>query len=415
MVDQQRLEATLGDSDLAWLLVRLRRRLEQGQPLTGNVTLRHATPAQRSAVDRLLGRKPSSGNALTVRLEDLAAILQHGELCSDLTGAVQAMIGPVEDLRARQRQLDLAWEELRTQSRLECGPAAEWLDDVWSCGLLRRLSNNDLAEASRLLRLAFRVLAQLPASSIPLAELSARSVGDSHALDLGRPLGTLVIRAVGRMSGIDTWDDVQGRRDAWAGVGVLVDELSSPILVLNLRGDRDSLTGRALNLYAEAGEPCRVSVRQLLRHPPEFHRDLAGSEVYVCENQAVVAAAADRLGCNSRPVICIDGQPKTAARLLLDRLRAAGIRLLYHGDFDWPGIQIANLIIDRHAALAWRFGCHDYRQLTGGIPLAGSPVAACWDAELMPAMLAAGRGIHEEQVLDSLLEDLGADERQLRP
>jgi uncharacterized protein (TIGR02679 family) len=105
-------------------------------------------------------------------------------------------------------------------------------------------------------------------------------------------------------------------------------------------------------------------------------------------------------------LVCIDGQPKTAARLLLDRLKSAGITLLYHGDFDWPGIQIANLVIERHSAVAWRFSCQDYRQLTGGINLSGSPVVASWDPELMPAMLARGRGIHEEQALDCLLEDL---------
>jgi hypothetical protein len=40
--------------------------------------------------------------------------------------------------------------------------------------------------------------------------------------------------------------------------------------------------------------------------------------------------------------------------------------------------------------------------------LTGSPVAASWDVELMPAMMRAGRAIHEEQVLDELLSDLTA-------
>ncbi len=147
----------------------------------------------------------------------------------------------------------------------------------------------------------------------------------------------------------------------WAAVGVLCDELSAPVLSLNLRADMESLTGKVLNLHAECGEPYRLTVRQLLRHPPIFATEIVGSVVYICENASVIAAAANRLGVNSAPIVCIEGQPKTAARLLLDRLRSTGLRLAYHGDFDWGGVRIANLIVQRHGAAPWRMSTDDYR------------------------------------------------------
>jgi uncharacterized protein (TIGR02679 family) len=143
-----------------------------------------------------------------------------------------------------------------------------------------------------------------------------------------------------------------------------------------------------------------------LRHPPALNRENVGPAVYVCENPNVVAAAAHRLGARSTPLVCVEGQPKTAARLLLTGLAAAGVRLGYHGDFDWPGLRIANLIIRRHGAVPWRMSAADYARAAGGSVLEGLPVDAAWDERLRPAMQAAGRAVHEEQVLADLLGDL---------
>jgi hypothetical protein len=44
--------------------------------------------------------------------------------------------------------------------------------------------------------------------------------------------------------------------------------------------------------------------------------------------------------------------------------------------------------------------------LNGGTELRGRPIPADWDSDLMPAMIAAGKAIHEERILDGLLDDL---------
>ena len=125
----------------------------------------------------------------------------------------------------------------------------------------------------------------------------------------------------------------------------------------------------------------------------------------------MVAAAADRLGAASAPLVCTEGQPRTAARVLPARLAAAGVRLAYHGDFDWGGIQIANAVMRRHGAIPWRFSSAAYRRARGGRPLRGEPTAASWDSRLQPAMVALGLAVHEEEVLDLLLKDLAGAAR----
>src|SRR5262249_10222174 len=128
--------------------------------------------------------------------------------------------------------------------------------------------------------------------------------------------------------------------------------------------------------------------------------------VYLCENPTVIAAAANRLGAGSAPIVCTEGQPRTACRLLLERLTESGITLAYHGDFDWPGIHIANLIHRRPGFRPWRFSAADYCRASGSLPLTGAPTEASWDPDLRRAMVEAGRSIHEEQLLETLLPDL---------
>lgn len=418
VADLPRLRDTLGAPELSWLLERARRRLELGGPRQGTVTLRGPTAAQRAAVDRLLGRAPSRGEALSVSLDELDRIIRHAELADGLDDAVAALMGPLVDERAARAAVERDWDalfaeaaELIRRDALHAEAAdlpgrhdalLGWLGEVRAGGLLRRLAGGDVAVGRRLLRDAVAVAVRLPAGGVPLAELAAAGTGDSHALDAGAAVGTLAVRAAAAVGGAPTWEGAEGRRDAWACAGVLCDELSAPALVLALTADGRTATGRALGIHAEAGEPYRLSVRQLLRDPPAF----PAAAVFVCENPSVVAAAANRLGAACAPLVCVEGQVRTAARLLLDRLTGAGARLRYHGDFDWAGVGIANRVIARHGAAPWRLSARDYTAAAGGPPLIGRPVDPSWDADLAPAMRRRGRAVHEEQVLGDLLTDL---------
>ncbi len=406
--DVARLRQVLGAPELAWLVQRARRRLSRGLD-GGPVTLVEATPAQRDAVERLLGRRAAPGGSVTVRLEDIESLLRDAGICDSLSEAVESLSGPLVDARAQRQETAAAWAEVFAAG--DPGRARPWLEDLRATGVLRRLSRNDSAVAGGLLRQALEIERRLPARGLPLAELAAAVTGDSHALDPGTPLGTIAVRIAAMRGGVAAWDSAETWRDAWTSAGVLCDELSAPVLTLNLPGTGQTLTDRALRLHAGAGEPYRLTTRQLLREPPAFGSVNAVQTVHVCENPTVVAAAANRLGATSRPLVCIEGQPRTAARVLLGLLTVAGVRLAYHGDFDWAGIQIANGITRRHGAVPWRFSSADYRTARGGRPLHGQPVAALWDPDLQATMLEAGRAVHEEEVLDLLLIDLAGPPR----
>jgi uncharacterized protein (TIGR02679 family) len=115
--------------------------------------------------------------------------------------------------------------------------------------------------------------------------------------------------------------------------------------------DPGFLAERENEYQQPAGHPDYLSLRTLLRSPPCW--DVAGLEIYVCENPNLIAIAADQLGRNCAPMMCTDGMPSAAQRALLTQLNKGGAQLMYHGDFDWSGLQIANEVMGAYGASPW--------------------------------------------------------------
>jgi uncharacterized protein (TIGR02679 family) len=207
--------------------------------------------------------------------------------------------------------------------------------------LVKRLAGGSPAAGRVLLDALASVMAALPTSrGESLSAFAARVTGRAHALDDGSPLGTLALRAARALAGSIPRAPTSppARRDArhGAAVGVLCDELSSIVLTLGLASDA-SITGRLLAAAGPVGEPVWLTLRQLVRSPPQWRRI---GFVLIAENASVVAVAADTLGASSPPIVCTNGQPRAATMVLLRSLAAAGVRLRHHGDFDWGGLTI---------------------------------------------------------------------------
>lgn len=408
-IDLIRLRATLGAPEFDRVVTLLRRRLELGRQLTGTTTLRAASHEERVAIDAFFGRKATKGDALLVNLDVLAESLRDAGICGDLETAVEALTGPVANRRALEskqtEKWDIVWRSLR--EGLQMYPTlSRWIDEVEGSGLLRRLCGGDADTATLVCQDLERVLKSVPVRAEPLAIFSARLFGDSHALDPGNPRSTLAIRAVARLSRVDFQDDAEGRRAAWAGVGVMCHELSTPALVFNLPSSRDTPLGRLLRTARNDIEPVHLSLRLLLRWPLSDEAEMMGREVFVCENPTVVALAAAQVGDRCAPIICVNGQFATPSLVLLRQLRDAGARLRYHGDFDPSGLAIARRAISESGAIPWRFNASDYVAAPKGVRFKGKPGATPWDPKLSEVMRTEQKSVHEEAVVDVLIGDL---------
>ncbi|MBK1724256.1 TIGR02679 family protein [Thiocystis violacea] len=399
-VDLPRLKSLLDRPELARILQAVRVGLERGG--AERVSIADPTAQERRALDELLGRRPSSGKRLGLPLRQLEDTLRRAGLAQDLRAAMEGLGGPLRDLSEERADRQQAWRQVFDSQSVEARRlgAAAWLLALEAEGVLKRLADQDPARAETLLRQALSVLHCLPEQGKTLSTLAAGCLGDAHGLDAGQPVATLVRRALAAD------DQTRSTDELWAAAGVLVGGgISSTVLALNLPAAGDGATAAIIRTAAGSGEPLYLTLRQLLRAPPVWTP--GANPISICENPAVVAEAANALGLNCAPLICTRGQPSAAVTTLLNQLAGAGARLRYHGDFDWPGIRIANGIINRHGAVPWRMSAADYREAAdSGKPLIDDLVAAAWDPELSRAMQARGQVIEEERVIQALLTDL---------
>jgi len=376
-----------------------RRRVESnGLSLEGTpLVLRALSPEQADAIAGLLGvRRPADG-LLRVSLVALDRSLRSSAVGAGLLDVLTELGGPLVDrpsVRATdqsaraQRWSDLNMHPALTGSR----NLADWLTQIRTSGLARRLAGDDDTAA---VSVALDVLATLDGvTRYLLPVLAADMTGDAHGLDRGRPAGTLAVHALTFLAGVPFPADAADWRRAWSEAGVACDDLSCDVLVLNLPG--------------WPAEPLRLTLRQASAWEPSCPSDGA---VFVCENPAVVAAAADELGAHCPTLVCVDGMPSTAALVIVSGLVGAGAVARYHGDFDWRGLGIAGVLARKIPELGpWRFEAADYRDAVAGglgsVELSGHHATSPWDPHLGPAMDEAGMAVYEEQLLPSLLADL---------
>lgn len=380
----------------------------------GAVRLAGLDRGERHALAGLLGR-PITNDTVTVSLADLDHRLRASGAADGLVAAVGQVRGPLVDRPGRrQARVEAAarvWAAGRAALHgLGLGGAAwvePWFEEVRRSGALGRVPAE---RAERVLVTAARCAAALPhlTGDPPCGrgELASLVCGSAHGLDDGTLLGAIVLRAAAAMLAAPYPSTPAGRRALWREVGVLTDEVSTTALTAGLRTARG---GAWLDDRSDAGWESHLTLRDLRR------LDLAvpaSGAVYVCENPRVLEAAVD---AGSRAaLVCSMGQPAVVVTALLERLAAAGADLRYHGDFDWPGITIGNVLVGTHGCRPWRFGNADYVDALARLapsvselpPLEATPTVSCWDTELTDEMARARRAVHEELVLDDLLADL---------
>jgi uncharacterized protein (TIGR02679 family) len=408
--DLIRLRATLGQPELSRLVDALQQRLELGRFLVGRLTLSAVTPTERQAADSLLGRVTSRGDSLQIDLDLLALTLREAGICDSLPVAIEALRGKVLDRRARDAELESIWAGIQADAVAALAPwpaLVDWSEELFALGLLKRLSTTQPVLAKNLIADLVTIAQALPAQAEPIATFAARLFGDAHALDQGSARATLAVRAAALLGHSRFEDEPESRRTAWASVGILCDELSTPVLVFNLPAQADTPVGRLLRTARSDAEPIHLSLRHLVLWPLSDDPALAGLDIYLCENPTIVALAARRLGPRCAPLVCVNGQFATPAKILLRQFGEAGARLHYHGDFDAGGLHISRRVIGDHGARPWRMSAADYLAAPKGKPIAtDAQLASPWDSALAEAMTRERRAVHEEAVADILLQDL---------
>jgi uncharacterized protein (TIGR02679 family) len=372
----------------------------------GRLTLPDLTPEGRRRLGVLVeARMPATRR--TVSLDAVAAGVER------LTGAALVdLLRTLGHAPTGRREAALANRDARTQRRaaLDAATAAylgaaawidTWRDAAWTDGLFARRTVDEVTTA------VTRVGQVLAAAGTGRSrtEVAAQLFGDAHALDTSTPLANLVTRA------LITRDGPADERSAWERAGVPLDLVSAPVLtwglsLLDARGVAD-----AVRAMTAAGLPMHLSTVALRASPLHVP---AGQPVLVVENPRLVEAAAQRrLGA---ALVCTNGNPTTGPSLAIAQLRSCGARLRYHGDFDAPGLAMTGRARDAGCE-PFRMSAPDYGDALAvasaqGVELPREPAAAPptpWDLDLAVAFDEHRAIVHEERVMDDVLDAHAAD------
>ncbi len=127
--------------------------------------------------------------------------------------------------------------------------------------------------------------------------------------------------------------------------------------MLNVRCGGEPV-GRWLSEAAEAGEPFRLTLRQLTSSPVLPW----ALDIFVCASAALVRAAADELGPQCPALVCTEGEPSVACARLLQAAAGSGSAVHWHADFSWPGLHGTAAAIQRLSARPWRMAAADFQE-----------------------------------------------------
>jgi uncharacterized protein (TIGR02679 family) len=411
--------AYLGQRALVRPLARARAQVERLGRVGGSVLLDELTPEEAHALSGLLATlsrraRPRAGHPFRLRLGDLDLALRATRFQLQLADALE-LIGPPLESRPRRRALAQAasaqrWSVLLAHPLCRREPAARaWVQSLRDRGSLDRATGGG---GAALLGEALDLGVRLPSSPpIERTRLATELAGDPHALDDERALARLMLSQLAFRTGSPRPALAPERRALWERFGVIGHRAAADVLTLGLRPLPGGPLARSLLLLS--GGHVRVTVGQLAVEPLRFP---PGLDVFLCENETVLTAAESRLGPDAPPLLCTGGWPNSAVSMLLHALSAVEARLRFHGDFDWDGVRIAVSMRERFGAAPWSFDAPSYR---AGVrrhrahtrPLEGLPAVAQSHPELVEAMKDVGLELHEEAVLDELLDDLGSAAR----
>jgi uncharacterized protein (TIGR02679 family) len=367
----------------------------------GRLTL----PALSSEGRRRLGilvNRTIVGDRRTVPLADLADGVTRltgrtlPQVLADLghapTGRREAALARQAASRDRRAALDRVVDEL--------APSAPWLP-AWADAARRDglLAGYDAEEVVRAVRRVVAVIGH-GGRGRSRTEVAALALGDAHALDTATPLATLVTRALVERDGPGA------ERQVWERAGMPLDLVSAPVLTWGLPLLDDSPVAVSARAMTSAGLPLHLSAVALRQAPL---RVAAGTALLVVENPRLVEAAAER----NLPagLLCTNGNATTATLAAIEALYRAGARLRYHGDFDGPGLAMTTRAMDVGCD-PFRMTAADYLAALGvavvdgvALPHDRSPIPATpWDPDLAAAFTAHRLVVHQERVMDDVLD-----------
>jgi uncharacterized protein (TIGR02679 family) len=344
------------------------------------------------------------GTARFIDLTALESALLELHVADDLADSLRRLGFPLsaDALQRRNRRQhtrdvrDRAGEATATWPEQWSG---DWFRATWKAGTFRSMNET---QAVALVNNVRRLLDVNIVDQWSRTQLAAMVLGDAHALDRGSRLEAAAARALCFALGLDF--DATERLAIWDAIGAPVDVVSMPVMTWALPL-RESPTAQMASAAIEAGVPLYLNTAALRRHPIVVDPN---TDVLLVENPRVIEAAMER--GSTQAMICGNGNPTLAVRLLIDRLQQSGATVRCHGDFDAAGLAIVGRLV-ASKCIPWKMGADDYEAAINSAQADGVVLPTetrttphtPWDPLLATVFETHRSIVHEERLIDTLL------------
>ena len=334
----------------------------------GTVVLRDIAAEEREALEGFFQKNYHGQKSISISADRFRKALEHSRFSGAEPKAVleayfhEAMTGKRE-LREEKEE---AWRRMLEEITAACAgtPAEIWLkeggeekgrgaDPSWLWVMKRyREQGEKPEEGRRLLTLAAEILNRLPCrrgESVYLAVSAAMVTGNPHAFDDGSREGQLLWQLIRWEAGKGKRDipDSSGRGEIFPAMkkqrlyleaGILRDDISNYAMVCGLRAwKKDGSLHQGMEGFFQEGDMAQVPLAVIAGWGRVA---CPGGRIFIVENPSVYAMFCGKWR-GKRACMCMNGQPRLSALLLLDLLAQAGITVYYAGDFDPEGLLIA--------------------------------------------------------------------------
>ena len=289
----------------------------------------------------------------------------------------EEMTGKKEQQQSEEQRWNQVLKELGEVYQQTYG--AKWLSDLGKCKeemyfyLQKRYREvgKEKEEIKKLLELGCKVLNNFPyhqENREYLAVFAARMTGNPHAFDDGEKEG-------GFLRLLIQWDLAQReilverseifpalyRQRLYLAAGILRDDMSNCAMLSGIRAwKKNGELHEGMEGFFREGNPVQVPLSVIA----DWGRvECPEDAIYIVENPSVYAMLCGKWA-GKKACMCMNGQPRLSAVLLLDLLADAGVKIYYAGDFDPEGMLIAQKIKKYYQgeAVYWKMSAEDYEK-----------------------------------------------------
>ncbi|MEG6617567.1 TIGR02679 family protein [Peptococcaceae bacterium 1198_IL3148] len=369
------------------LMTQLIKKYQQLGRIGGSIKLSNLSDTEKEALASLMRRDYSKQQSATITMTAFEAALQKTRFAGItlkelLDGYAGQQLTTNEELRHQyQREKHQFFNQLiQLHKHDNC---CQWLEHILAKGVGTRGIHLAYDVNAPLLYLqltnVLKALAQLPAlvhaeyDRLPI--FASRVTGDPHGFDLDTDQGRFLIAALHYLRQhkevgytVSANLSAEEKTELLAYYGLIRDDLLNFVTCAGIVGLRQNKPTAIWRSACEEAAVLNVPLREIVKIEtflPAVAYSNTNKEkiVFMLENSGVFSAVLDHFnGKEMPPLICTHGQLKLANLILLDKLVTNGVTVLYSGDFDPEGLQMAQRILDRYGSRAktWCYNYEDY-------------------------------------------------------